>query len=117
MPTLVLASSIVSLYAVQVPLPVEMSALVMVGLILRWMVRREAMTDVSRDERIAALEAEVASIREGESEQRHLKHLVINQVTAMRGSLEMIKLAAQRCSCGAVSPVIPLIDNLLAKEA
>lgn len=112
--SLALATSIGMLYALEgVPLPVEMTALVMVGLILRWLLRRENKTDSIRDERIAALEAEVGELRASESEQRHLKHVVLNQLTIIRGTFALAKQQAEQCTCDAMTPVIPLLDNIL----
>lgn len=108
-PTLVLATTAAGLLAADVPLPVELTALAMVGVILRFLLQRDDSAAKERDRRLDALEAE-------RDEQRHLKHVVINQLAGITGSLALIKTAAERCTCGAVTPVMPLIDNLLSKE-
>lgn len=109
MPTFVLGSTIAVLSAVEVPLPVEMTALVMVGLILRVYIARENRLNEQRDERLSKLEA-------ARDEQRHLKHMVINQLAGVSGTLHTARQAALRCTCGAMVQVIPLIDNILDKE-
>lgn len=109
MVTFVLAATIFAVLAADVPLPVEMSALVMVGLILRVYIIRENSAQRDHAARLAALEAEV-------SEQRHLKHLVINKLTTVIGTLALVQAEADRCTCGAVTSVLPLINKVLNKE-
>lgn len=110
MVTLVLAVTVIAAASSGVPFPIEMTALVMVGLILRVYIVRENKSREEHAKRLKALEEEV-------DEQRHLKHLVINQLAGITGTLSLVQAAASRCTCGAVAPVLPLIENLLAKEA
>lgn len=109
MPTFVLASSVAILAAADIPLPVEVSALALVGAVLRWFIVRDNQADRDREARLVLLE-------EARDEQRHLKHLVINQLASITGTLRLIQIAAERCTCGAVAPVLPLIQNLLTEE-
>lgn len=107
--TVVLVASTAAIYATDVPLPVELTALAMVGLILRVYLGREAKAAAQRDRRLDELEAEA-------DEQRHMKHLVLNQLAGITGTLALVQAAAQRCSCGALAPLLPLIERLLDKQ-
>lgn len=109
MPSFVLASTTAVLIAMDVPFPVELTALAMVGLILRVYIGRENKDKELQDRRLTALEHDA-------SEQRHLKHAQINANVALRGALELVHIEAQRCTCDALAPVLPLIRNLLHKE-
>lgn len=109
MPSFVLASTIAALYAADVPLPIEMTALVMVGLILRVYLGRESKQQSELAKRLDAIEAEA-------DEQRHIKHMVLNRLAGITGTLALVKAAAERCTCGATAPVLPLIERLLARE-
>lgn len=107
--TFTLAASIAAIFAADVPLPVELTALAMVGLILRVYLGRESKAQADRDSRLKALEDEA-------DEQRHMKHLVLNQLAGLTGTLALVRAAAERCTCGAIAPVLPLIERLLDKE-
>lgn len=109
MPTYVLASTIAMLAVADVPLPLELSALAMVGLILRVYIGRENRLNNDRDVRLERLEA-------ARDEQRHLKHMVLNQLAGVTGTLAAARQAAMRCTCGAMVPILPLLDNLLERK-
>lgn len=112
MPAFVLASTIVTMLALEVPFPVELTALAMVGLVLRWALARDDKAHAGHDSRIMTLEAEMRVVRESESEQRHLKHALLNQIGAARGALVLVSSAARTCKCDAMAPLIPLLDAL-----
>lgn len=109
MPTAVLTSSVVALYAVDLPLPVEMTALVMVGLILRVFLRRD-------DHRFQRIETDVEQLRRENQEQRHLKHEYRNQLTALQYALSLTLAEAERCSCGALDTIRPTLKQIIARE-
>jgi signal transduction histidine kinase len=107
-PTPVLLSAAGVLLAADVPLPVELSAMAMVGLVLRWLIRRDSRKDRDMEERVQLLEQKA-------DEQRHLKHEFRNRVTVVRGSLELARQAAEHCTCGAMDTVKPLLDQILSR--
>lgn len=109
-PALVL--SVAVLAAVDVPFPVELSALVLVAAILRWLIRREDSTDAATLARIDSLEAEVERVRFDESEQRSAKHALLNELAAIRTTLELVAVVSDRCTCGALDPVRPVLARL-----
>lgn len=112
MPTFVLATSVAVLYAAEVPLPVEITALAMVAVVLRWLLSRENTAVLSHEARVATLEADMANVRAEASEQRHLKHEFINRVTGMQAAIALVLASARSCSCGAMEPILPVLDQL-----
>lgn len=115
LPTITLASSGATLLAMDVPLPIEMGALVMVGMILRWLIRRENHTEALDEKRLTRLEGRIDELQNDVSEQRHLKHTLLNQLAAIRGSILVIRRAAERCTCESMIPVLPVLE-MLEKE-
>lgn len=111
MVTAALVVTVGVLAAAGTPFPVEVGALAMVGLILRWLVRRENLADAGTLGRIDALEAEVAQLRSSESEQRHAKHELIVENAALRNAQTLLVRAARACSCQALHPLIPLLEE------
>lgn len=109
MPSFILASTAGLLLATDVPLPVELTAMGMVGTILLWLIRRENQQDTDTQVRLTRLEAT-------EAEQRHLKHALLNRLAGLKGSLLVVKQTAENCSCGAMHPVLPLLEELVAEE-
>jgi hypothetical protein len=97
------------LFAANLPFPVELSALAMVGLILRWMMQRDATNDSAILVRLERLEA-------SEAEQRHLKHALLNRLAGLKGTLLVILHAARHCTCDALTPVLPLLEELVAED-
>lgn len=112
MPTFVLFSTAALLAAVDAPLPLEMSALVMVGIILRWFVMRENKSSARHDQRLEEIEAEMTVLRLEGSEQRHLKHVFMNQLTGTQAALALVLNTARNCSCNAMDSVIPVLERL-----
>lgn len=107
-----LALAVAVLAATDVPFPVELSALVLVAGILRWLIRREDRVDGETLDRIAALEVETERLRSMESEQRSAKHALGNELAAIRTTLELVVVVADRCTCGALDPVRPVLARL-----
>jgi hypothetical protein len=113
LPTVVLASTVGGLAAAPgVPFPIEMTALVMVGLVLRWALGRDSKSHNERDERISSLESRMREVEEEADTQRHLKHALNNQVTAMKTTITMMLPFAKQCTCGTVIPLIPILERL-----
>lgn len=112
MPTFVLLSTAVLLTAVDAPLPLEMSALVMVGIILRWFVIRENKSASRHDERLVELEEEMAHLREEASAERHRKHVYLNQLTGIQAAFALVLSTAHTCTCNAMDAVIPVLEKL-----
>lgn len=110
--TYTLASTVAFLAAVDVPFPVELTALAMVGLVLRWALSRQNKNHDEHEERIAEMERRWEEAVADYSAQRHLKHAWRNEVTAMRATLGVLVPAAQRCSCGTMEPLIPVLVKL-----
>lgn len=103
------------LFAVDVPLPIEMTALVMVGLVLRWSLGRQNRESAGADVRMSRLEAKVDHNAEEIDRQRHFKHDFLNQITAVYASIVMLReTAVDRCTCHAFDPYIPVLDALIA---
>lgn len=109
MPSFVMFTAVAVLAAADVPLPAELTALALVAVVLRWFIVRDNQADRDRDARLIALEAKA-------DEQRHLKHMVLNQLARIVPSLALIQVASERCTCGAMTQVLPLIENLLTAE-
>lgn len=119
-PPLVLASSAAVLIAADIPLPQEMTAMAMVGMFLLWLIRRENRREVQVDTetraRVLALESEVTGLQALYDEQRHLKHAWVNRFAGLRGSLVVTLNATERCTCGAMTQVTPLLTTILAAD-
>lgn len=110
--TLTIASTTGLLLAYDVPLPLELPALAMVGLVLRWLVKREAVADTATLQRITDLEAQLEEMRDEQSQERHLKHGALNRAIAAEQTLRLVKIAAGRCSCGALDQILSLLAEV-----
>lgn len=110
--TYAIISTVGFLIAVEVPLPVEMTALVMVGLVLRWSLSRQNRVHDEHEDRLNQIEVELAETREAKDIERHLKHAWKNEVTATRATLAMIYPQAARCSCGTMEPLLETLRKL-----
>lgn len=118
-PTLVLGAVSGVLLAVDMPTWRELSALAMVGLILRWMIARENRrevrdlnVDAATHRRITSLERNVGALRREVTEQRHLKHDFEGKVIALQNALKLVRIQARRCSCGALDPIQQLLEEI-----
>lgn len=111
MPGFVLSSTFLGLVVADIPLPQEMTALGMVGLFLLWLLKRENRAHENRDNRISALEADVA-------EQHHLKHEIRTWAAGALVALDLALRQGQKCKCEAMVPVVDtlpaVIDRLTA---
>jgi len=113
LPSAVIASTIGVLAATPgVPFPVEMSALVMVGLVLRWALRREGHMHEDRDDRISKLELQMRDVEKEADTQRHLKHALNNQITAMKTTITLMLPFAKQCTCNTMTPLLPVLEKL-----
>lgn len=110
--TAILLATVSTLAAVDVPFPVEISALVLVAGILRWLLRREDSVDAATLARIDTLESEVVDLRLAESEQRHEKHALRGEIAGLRGTFAVLDALARSCHCGALDPALPLLEAL-----
>lgn len=110
LPTLVLVPTIGWLYASGLPVPIQLTALCMVGLILRVFIRRD-------DNRFARMEAQLAEVQAEAQEQHHLKHLLANQITARDVALKMILPPARACTCDVMTPYISTLEFLAIPAA
>ena len=109
-----LGVTVVGLAALQVPFPVEMTALVMVGLVLRWFLRKDSVLDQQHEKRVAALEKAVAQNRKDIDLQRHRAHAALNRVAAVSGMVLLVKAQVERCTCGQMEAIVPLFDQIVA---
>lgn len=109
---MVLASAVVTLAAVDVPFPVELTALAMVGLVLRWALGRQNRAHDEHDRRIADIERELDRTRADKDTERHLKHAWRREVTAMRMALLTMLPLARGCTCGTMDPLLPVLERL-----
>lgn len=107
-----LLSTLGILAAADLPLPVELTALAMVGLVIRWSLGRMTRDQDEHEKRMTALEAEMAEVREEASQQRHLKHNLDNRITAMGSAIFMMLPQAQACECGSMSRLVPILEHL-----
>lgn len=110
--TYTLVSTIGLLAAVDLPIPVELSALAMVGLVLRWALIRQNRAHDEHDERLTVIETELRETREAKDIERQLKHAWKNEVTAMRATLAVMLPQAKRCTCATMEPLIPVLEKL-----
>lgn len=111
--TYVLGATIFGLVAAQVPLPVEMTALVMVGLVLRYSLHKDAKSDSDQESRITRLEDTVLENRQRIDEQRHLKHAALNRIAGITGMLMLLRQQIALCTCGAMGPLLPVVDQII----
>jgi hypothetical protein len=109
MPSAVLASTIVALYAVNLPLGVEITALVMVGAILKVFLRRD-------DTRFSRLEQKVEALEADNKEQHHLKHEFRNRLAAVHYALSLVIAEARTCTCGALDTLLPVLEQITSRE-
>lgn len=105
LPGFVIASAVAVLAAADVPFPVELTALAMVGLVLRFLLRRDARAHDKHDRRLTAVEKELR-------QQHTAKHAALNEITAMRAAIAIIVTQAQKCSCGTMEPLLPVLTRL-----
>lgn len=110
--TFTLISTIAMLAAVDVPFPVEMTALAMVGLVLRWSLIRQNRSHDEHDARLTSIEVELAETRAEKDIQRQLKHAWKNEVTATRAALAVLVPQAAKCECGTMEPLMPVLRKL-----
>lgn len=109
---LAIASSIGMIAAMDVPFPVELTALAMVGLVLRWALIRQNRSHDEHDARISRIEEDLEVERLARLEEKHLKHAWRNEVTSLRATIAMVLPTAQRCSCGTMEPLLPVLQRL-----
>lgn len=105
LPSFTLALAGVLLAVSDVPLPIELSAMAMVGLVLRFLLKRDARAHTKHDARLTSIEAEL-------NVQRSAKHAYLNEITAMRAAIAIIVTQAQKCSCGTMEPLLPVLTRL-----
>lgn len=90
---------------------VEKGALGALFFVLWWLTRRSDRNhNEERAERLK-LEAQLANANAEISEQRHQKHDAINRQAAAEGTLKLVKAAARRCTCEAMTPLVPLLET------
>lgn len=106
-------SAIALLAAVDVPFPVEITALAMVGLVLRWALMRQNRAHDEHDRRLSEIEDELNATRAAKDQERHLKHAWRNEVSAMRATLGVMLPIVKNCSCGTMDPLLPVLERLV----
>jgi hypothetical protein len=94
-----------------VVIPALLTALSLLGLVLKWLIQREATTDTQTLERISKLESEVELLRADQSEQRRLKHEALNRAAGLSLAARMLLTSARHCTCGALTHVVELVDR------
>ena len=110
-PTMVLATTAAGLLAAEIPFPVELSALALVGFILRWLVVRENRADDSMLKRIEHLERDLAAMTVAQSEERRLKHAALNDAASRGMAVHLMAAAARHCTCGQMDQILYLVES------
>lgn len=103
--TYTLASTVAVLAAVDVPFPVELSALAMVGFVLRWALARQNKAHDQHEDRLSKVEEQ---LRVKSTE----KHALANQITALRTAVKLIIPTAEQCTCGSMERLLPTLHSL-----
>lgn len=110
--TSTIAAAVAILAAVDVPFPIELTALAMVGLVLRWSLSRQNKAHDEHEGRIADMERRLDDAVDSYNTQRHLKHAWAREVAATRATLGTMLPLAKNCSCGTMDPLIPVLEKL-----
>lgn len=102
------------------PTVVQGGALGIVGLVVWWFIRssdRNYNDDRTDRDRLAgdkaALEQKLDAANDEIVAQRKLKHDAIGKMSAALGTLSLVRKTAEKCTCGAVTSLTPLIDAVL----
>ncbi len=114
--TIVLVSTVAVLGAVEAPLPVNITAMALVALVLRYLLKKDGKSHDAHDARLSELEAEVEAVRKDASDQRGRAHKLENTITGQVAALAMLLPAAEKCSCGTMAPYVPVLYRLTAPK-
>ena len=105
------------------PTVVQGGALGIVALVVWWFIRssdRNYNDDRTDRDRLAgdkaALEQKLNAANDEIIEQRKLKHDAIGKHAAAFGTLSLVRRTAEKCTCGASAPLLPLLDVLLEER-
>ncbi len=112
----ILGSTVAVLVATEAPLPVQVTAMVLVAIVLRYLLRRDDSTHIQHEKRLNEMQAEISRLNSGEAEQRHLKHLLNNRITGIQAALALLIPAAEKCTCGQMSPFLPVLVRLSTSQ-
>lgn len=110
--TMAIVSAVGMVAAMDVPFPVELTALAMVGLVLRWALMRQNRSHDEHDARLTKIEQDLEATRVAKDIERSLKHALKNEVTAVRATIGVLVPQARRCSCGTMDPLMPVLERL-----
>lgn len=106
-------SAIAVLAAADVPFPIEITALIMVGMVLRWALGRQNRAHDEHDRRIEDIEQQLRDTAEAKDAERHLKHAWKNEVATMRATIGVMLPLIRNCSCGTMDPLLPVLERLV----
>lgn len=105
------------------PTVVQGGALGIVALVVWWFIRssdRNYNDDRTDRDRLAgdkaALEQKLSAAQEEIVEQRKLKHEAIGKQAAAFGTLSLVRSTAEKCACGVMVPLRPLMDAVLEER-
>lgn len=73
------------------------------------------ISDLRED--VERLEHHLADLEQRYDEQRGLKHKALNDVTRAVMALTLVQRLARECTCGALSPVIEIVDRMMVELA
>ena len=111
-PPAALALAAAGLAVTDVPLPAELGALALVGLVLHWALQRFSGTDQATLDRINKLETQLEDLRTEWSKERHLKHDALNRAASMSMTVRLLVAAARQCTCGNMHAILELVDRV-----
>lgn len=90
--------------------PVSYTPLGIVALVVTFLLWRMKDSDSDNRKRIAELEVKLETAMTDNAVQHSLKHRALGQVAAGKGIIDLTRKQARKCDCGAMAPVLPLID-------
>lgn len=105
------------------PDPTNYSPLAIVASVVAFLLWRMKATDAAGLEREKSLESQLAASQAREqakddelAEQRSLKHAALNREARAQGTLDVVERLAPSCTCGALNPILPLLDGSRRKD-
>lgn len=96
-----------------VPLPIEATALGLLGAVVVWLMRKDNQVDAGTMKRIDALEKKVLTLEREMNAERSAKHKAMSEAASFKGSLRVVQLFGAECTCGTFSRLDPLLAEAL----
>ena len=98
--------------------PSDVSVVAVLAFIVWWFTKWADRAEKARTKQVdssakavASLETKLETCQQEIYEQRQLKHAALNRLAAIQGRAELVASQARKCTCGAMTPLLPLFDR------